>query len=92
MSSKKYDIQYTKKFRKQYEKISKNGHFKMAEFEKVIGYLHNNEVLPVKYHNHLLNPKSERCVGMSYSARCFIGISKVWWRFSVNSFNYWFSF
>lgn len=67
MSSKKYDIQYTNKFKKQYTKIKKQQHFKESEFEKVIGILSNNELLPIKYNNHLLNPKSERSVGMPHT-------------------------
>ena len=67
MKNSKYDIQYTNKFKKQYNKLLKNPHFKKSEFEKVLEYLSNNELLPEKYHNHLLNPKSERSIGMSYS-------------------------
>lgn len=67
MTSKKYDIQYTNKFKKQYAKIKKQQHFKQTEFEKVIELLSNNEILPAKYRNHLLNPKSERCMGMPYT-------------------------
>lgn len=67
MSSKKYDIQYTNKFKKQYIKIKKQQHFKQTELEKVIEILSNNELLPEKYRNHLLNPKSERSMGMSYT-------------------------
>lgn len=68
MSNKKYDIQRTNKFKKQFKKILKQPNFKQAEFEKVIEMLSNNKVLPAKYHNHLLNPHSERCMGMSYTA------------------------
>ena len=67
MRNKKYDIQYTNKFKKQYKKMLKNPHFKKEEFEKVLGYLINDELLPEKYRNHLLNPKSERSMGMSCS-------------------------
>lgn len=67
MKSKKYEIQYTNKFKKQYAKLSQNPYFKKSEFEKVIDLLINNEVLPAKYRNHLLNPKSERCMGMSHT-------------------------
>ncbi len=77
MTSKKYDIQYTNKFKKQYTKIKKHGHFKQTEFEKVMEGLMNNEVLPAKYHNHLLNPKSERYMGMSYTTRYITSISKI---------------
>lgn len=67
MNSKKYDIQYTNKFKKQYTKIKKQQYFKQSEFEKVIDILSNNELLPTKYNNHLLNPKSERSMGMPYT-------------------------
>lgn len=67
MKSKKYEIQYTNKFKKQYTKLSQNPYFKKSEFEKVIDLLINNEILPAKYRNHLLNPKSERCMGMSHT-------------------------
>ena len=70
MNDIKYYIQYTNKFKKQYKKISKNPNFKKDEFEKVLEYLINNEKMPEKNRNHLLNPKSERDMGMSYSTRC----------------------
>ena len=72
----KYDIQYTNKFKKQYNKLLKNSYFKKAELEKVLAYLINNEPLPNKYRNHLLNPKSERSMGMPYSARYITRVSK----------------
>ena len=72
----KYDIQYTNKFKKQYNKLLKNSYFKKAEFEKVIVCLTNNEPLPDKYRNHLLNPKSKRSMGMSYSTRCITRVSE----------------
>ena len=72
----KYDIQYTNKFKKQYKKLLKNPNFKKTELEKVLEYLVNNEQMPEKYHNHLLEPKSERSLGMPYTAKCIIRISK----------------
>lgn len=77
MTCKKYDIQYTNKFKKQYNKLLKNPNFKKTELEKVLEYLANNEQLPEKYRNHLLTPKSERSLGMSYTTRCIIRVSKV---------------
>ena len=44
--------------------------------QKVLEYLANNKPLPEKYRNHLLVPKSERNMGMPYSTRYIIGISK----------------
>lgn len=75
--NKKYDIQYTNKFKKQYSKVKKQKHFKKSEFEKVIEILSNNQLLPPKYRNHLLEPKSNRCMGMSCSTRYIIRISKI---------------
>jgi len=71
---KQFNVQITNKFKKQYSKIKKNKNFKKEEFEKVVKLLANNELLPAKYKNHLLNPKENRYMGMSYSARYFIRI------------------
>lgn len=77
MKDKKYDIQYTNKFKKQYSKLLKNPNFKKEELETVLEYLSNREPLPEKYRNHLLTPKSERSMGMSCATRCIIRISKI---------------
>ena len=66
MKDSKYDIQYTNKFKKQYNKLLKNPNFKKEEMQKVLEYLANNKPLPEKYRNHLLVPKSERNMGMPY--------------------------
>ncbi len=63
----KYKIERTNKFIKQYAKILNKKEFKEEEFIKVLSILANNEVLPVKYKNHLLNPKNKRNMGMSYT-------------------------
>ena len=63
---KQYDIMVTKKFKKQYKNIRKQPKFKEKEFEKVIELLANKKVLPIKYKNHILEPKSKRSLGMSY--------------------------
>ncbi len=70
----KYKIERTNKFVKQYSKIIKQKSFKENEFINVLRLLANNELLPVKYHNHLLEPKKNRNMGMSYSARYIIRI------------------
>lgn len=70
----KYKIERTKKFTKQYAKMLKQKNFKEDEFVKVLKMLADNELLPAKYHNHLLEPKKNRNMGMSYSARCVIRI------------------
>lgn len=70
----KFKIKRTNKFIKQYTKMIKQKHFKEDEFVKVLSYLVNNEVLPTKYHNHLLEPKKNRNLGMSYSTWCIIRV------------------
>ena len=63
----KYKIERTKKFTKQYAKMLKQKHFKEEEFITVLKLLANNELLPAKYQNHLLSPKSKRNMGMSHT-------------------------
>lgn len=63
----KYKIERTNKFIKQYAKMLKQNNFKEDEFITVLKLLTNNEVLPPKYRNHLLSPKSNRHMGMSYT-------------------------
>ena len=53
----KYKIERTNKFVKQYAKMLKQKEFKEEEFINVLKMLSNNEILPQKYKNHLLNPK-----------------------------------
>lgn len=72
--SKKYDVVFTNKFKKNYEKMKQQKRFKKEEFEKVIEVLSNNELLSEKYKNHLLNPKSKRYMGMSYTTWHFVSI------------------
>lgn len=69
-----YDIVFTNKFKKNYEKMKQQANFKNEEFEKVIEMLSNNELLPEKYNNHLLKPKSKRYMGMSYTTQCIIRV------------------
>lgn len=73
-NSRRFDIQYTNKFKKQYSKIKKKQNFRQEELEKVIEILSNNEVLPKKYCNHLLNPRSERSMGVPCATRYTIRI------------------
>ena len=68
--NKKYDIIFTNKFKKNYTKMKQQANFKNEEFERVIEILSNNELLPAKYSNHLLNPKSKRYMGMSHTTWC----------------------
>ncbi len=72
--NKKYDVVFTNKFKKNYEKMKQQTNFKDEEFEKVIEILSNNELLPPKYNNHMLNPKSKRHMGMSYTTRYIVRI------------------
>lgn len=67
MMNKHYQVKFTNIFKRQYSKMKNNPHFKQEEFDRVIKMLSNNEVLPAKYKNHLLNPKSKRYMGMSYT-------------------------
>ena len=61
----KYTIFTTNKFNKDYKRMKKRNNFDEHEFKKIIQLLANNEVLPEKYCNHLLEPKSNRNMGMS---------------------------
>lgn len=72
--NKKYDVVFTNKFKKNYIKMKQQTNFKNEEFEKVIEILANNELLPAKYNNHLLKPKSKRYMGMSYTTWCIARI------------------
>lgn len=72
----KYKIERTNKFTKQYAKILKQRAFNEEEFVKILGLLSNNEVLPSKYKNHLLNPKSDRYMGVPYTKWYIIRIQK----------------
>ena len=65
--NKMYQVKFTNIFKKQYAKIKNYPHFKQEEFNNVIDLLSNNQVLPQKYKNHLLNPKSKRYMGMSFT-------------------------
>ena len=62
----KYRIEYTTKFKKQYKKMIANKSYTENDFKAVVSMLANDEILPEKYHNHLLEPKSNRFMGMSY--------------------------
>ena len=60
-----YQVKFTTVFKKQYSKIKNNPDFKQEEFNHIIDLLSKNQILPQKYKNHLLNPKSKRNMGMS---------------------------
>lgn len=62
----KYKIEITNKFKKEYKKLITKQGYNENEFKKVVEMLANDEVLPEQYRNHLLEPKSNRFMGMSY--------------------------
>ena len=69
MTKTKYKITETNKFKKDYRKIKLRGNFNEKEFITVVTMLANDEKLPEKYENHLLEPRSERYMGMPYKAQ-----------------------
>ena len=66
----------TSRFKKDYKKMSTRNNFDEKSFKKVVGMLADNIVLPEKYCNHLLEPKSNRIMGMSYKTRLASDIYK----------------
>jgi len=66
MEKYKYQVDRTNKFKKEFKKMQKRPEYDYEEFEFVVKTLRKGEQLPAKYHNHLLEPKSERCLGMPY--------------------------
>lgn len=67
--NKKFEIKITSKFKKQLKQLRKQPTFNYNELNNVINILSNNELLPQKYNNHLLHPKSNRYLGMSCTTR-----------------------
>ncbi len=57
--NKQFDIKLTTRFKKQLKVLRQQPNFNYDELDKVINMLSNNELLPEKYQNHLLNPKSK---------------------------------
>lgn len=76
MKKTKYIIQKTNRFKKDYKKMKTRNNFDEKEFIEVVSMLANDKILPEKYCNHLLEPKSDRNVGMSYKTRLAINIHK----------------
>ena len=66
MEDYKYGVRLTNKFKKDYKIMKKRKVFDEKEFEFVVDTLRKGKILPQKYRNHLLEPKSERNLGMSY--------------------------
>lgn len=69
MPKTKYNIIQTNRFKKDYKKMKFRNNFDEKAFIEVVTMLANDIVLPEKYCNHLLEPKSERYMGMSYKTR-----------------------
>ena len=65
---KQYEIKLTNRFKKQLKKLQKQPNFNYNALDEVINILASNQLLPTKYHNHLLEPKSNRNMGMSCAA------------------------
>ena len=65
MKKTKYIIQKTNRFKKDYKKMKTRNNFDEKAFIEVVSMLANDKILPEKYCNHLLEPKSDRNVGMS---------------------------
>ena len=65
MNENKYQIKMTSKFKKDL-KIVKKRNLNIDLLNEVVLMLANDIPLPEKYNNHLLEPKSERLMGMSY--------------------------
>ena len=64
----KLKIEMTNRFKKDYKRMRNRKNFDEKSFKDVVNILSNNEILPEKYCNHLLEPKINRIVGMSYKA------------------------
>lgn len=69
-------IETTSRFRKDYKRMSSRNDFDATAFEKVIQLLLNNELLPEKYCNHLLEPKGNRTVGMPHKTKLATNLYK----------------
>ncbi len=62
--NKSLEIKLTTKFKKQLKVVRKQPNFNYDELDKVINILASNKLLPSKYNNHLLEPRSKRYMGM----------------------------
>lgn len=72
----KYKIEKTNRFKKDYKRMKSRNNFDEQAFIKVITLLANDEILPEKYCNHLLEPRSERNMGMPYKAQLALNVCK----------------
>lgn len=76
MNKTKYTVVATSKFKKDYRKMKTRKNFDEKAFTEVVEMLANDKILPEKFHNHLLEPKSERYLGMSYKTRLALNLCK----------------
>lgn len=65
MKENKYEIKMTSKFKKDLKAVTKRN-LDIDLLNEVVLMLANDIPLLAKYNNHLLEPKSERSMGMSY--------------------------
>lgn len=65
--TKQYEIKLTTKFKKQLKGLQKQKILDISALDEIINMLSTNQLLPMKYKNHLLNPKKNRNMGMSCS-------------------------
>lgn len=63
--TKQYKIKLTTKFKKQLKGLQRQKILDISALDEIITMLSTNQLLPVKYKNHLLNPKKNRYMGMS---------------------------
>jgi mRNA-degrading endonuclease YafQ of YafQ-DinJ toxin-antitoxin module len=66
MEEYKYGVRLTNQFKKDFNTMKKRKEFSSKDFEFVVDTLRKGKLLPEKYKNHLLEPKSERNLGMPY--------------------------
>ena len=67
MKVNKYEIKMTSKFKKDLKTVKKRN-FDIDTLNEVVLMLANDNPLPTRYNNHLLEPKSKRSMGMSFKA------------------------
>lgn len=76
MKMTKYTIKRTNRFKKEYRKMKERKNFNEEKFMKVIEMIANDEVLPEKYCNYILEPKSEWNMGMPYFSWLALNVYK----------------
>lgn len=74
MSQTKFEIKRTNQFKKDLKMMMKREVFDAKILNDVVEFLANDEQLPEKYKNHLLEPKSKRIMGMSFKTKLAIRI------------------